>query len=152
MALSVGIVIRFMGRPKVSHLATVKRILRYIKDFVGCRVLFPRADMGIKCNLLDFTDSNWCRGKDGQNSTVGYIFMFGATIISWCSKKELVVALSSCETDYIAILLCVCQVVWLMNLLDELGSSEDEAVILLVDNVSTINLAKNLISQEKSKH
>ncbi|XP_050920390.1 uncharacterized mitochondrial protein AtMg00810-like [Lathyrus oleraceus] len=113
LAFSVSIVNRLMGRPKLSHLAAVKRILHYVKGFVGCKILFPEADIGKKCNLLDFTDSNWCRDKDNRKSTAGYIFMFDATPTSWCSKKEPVVALSYCEIEYIFTSLCACQIVWL---------------------------------------
>ncbi|XP_050909230.1 secreted RxLR effector protein 161-like [Lathyrus oleraceus] len=102
LAFSVGIASRFMERPKVSHLAAVKRILRYVKGTLGCGVLFPVSNTGHKCNLLGYIDSNWCGDKDDRKSTVGYIFMFGSTPISWCSKKEPVVALSSCEAEYIA--------------------------------------------------
>lgn len=68
--------------------------------------------------------------------------MFDGTPISWCSKKELVVALSSCEANYIVASLCMCQVMWLMNLLEESDISEGEAVTLLVDNVFATHLAK----------
>lgn len=78
--------------------------------------------------------------------------MFEETSISWCSKKELVVTLSSCEFVYIATSLCACQAAWLMNLLKELCSEESEAVTPMVDNVSAINLSKNLIAHGRSKH
>lgn len=78
--------------------------------------------------------------------------MFCATLISWCFKKESVVSLSSCEAEFISTSLCVCQVAWLMNLLEELVSNEGEAVILLIDNVSAINLAKNLILHGMNNH
>ncbi|XP_058784994.1 uncharacterized protein LOC131659891 [Vicia villosa] len=67
-------------------------------------------------------------------------------------KKKPVVALSFCKVGCIAALLCVCQVMWLMNLLKELGRNEGEAVTLLVDNVSAINLGKNPIAHRRSKH
>lgn len=152
MVFSVSIVSRFVGRPKVFHLAVVKRILTYVKGFDGCGNLFPAADTGRKCNLLSNIDSNWCGDKDDWKSTIWYIFMFSGTPISWCSKKEPVVALSSCEDEYIVVSLCAWQVVWLMNLLEELGNSDGEAVTLLVDNVSAINLAKNPIIHGRSKH
>lgn len=84
--------------------------------------------------------------------SVGYIHMFGETPISWCPKKESLVALSSCETKYIVALLCVCQVVWMINLLKELGSEEGDTITLMVDNVSTINFAKNPISHGRSEY
>ena len=152
LAFSVGIASRFMERPKVSHLAAVKRILRYVKGTLGCGILFPASDMGKSCELLGYTDSNWCGDKDDRKSTAGYVFMFGGAPISWCSKKEPVVALSSCEAEYIAASLCACQAVWLVNLLRELDSNTRGAVLLLVDNVSAINLAKNPIAHGRSKH
>ncbi|XP_050909332.1 secreted RxLR effector protein 161-like [Lathyrus oleraceus] len=152
LAFSVGIASRFMERPKVSHLAAVKRILRYVKCTLGCGILFSACDMGRSCELLGYTDSNWCGDKDDQKSTAGYLFMFGKTPISWCSKKEPVVALSSFEAEYIAASMCACQAVWLVNLCKELDSSRNEAVLLLVDNISAINLAKNPIAHGRSQH
>ncbi|XP_050888782.1 secreted RxLR effector protein 161-like [Lathyrus oleraceus] len=107
MAFNVGIVSRFMGRPKMSHLEAVKRILRYVKGYVGSEILFTASNMGRKYNLLGFIDSNWCGDKDDRKFTTWYIFIFSGTPTTWCSKKELVVALSSCETKYIAASLCV---------------------------------------------
>ncbi|XP_073221583.1 uncharacterized protein [Cicer arietinum] len=63
-----------------------------VKGTLGCG-----NDMGKSCELLGYTDSNWCGDKDDRKSTVDYVFMFGGAPISWCSKKEPVVALSSCE-------------------------------------------------------
>lgn len=99
-------------------------------------------DTGRKCNLLDFTDSNWYGDKDGRKSTTGYIFMFGGTPISQFSNKELVVALSDCEAEYNVALLCVCQVVWLMNLLKELGINEGKVVTLLINTFLRLILLK----------
>ncbi|XP_058767589.1 secreted RxLR effector protein 161-like [Vicia villosa] len=152
LAFNVAIASKFMERPKVSHLAAVKRILRYIKRSIGCEIVFPTMDRSRKCNLLDFTNSNWCEDKYDRKSTTEHIFMFDGTQISWCLKKEPVVALSSCETEYITASLCACQAAWLTNLLKELGNNEGEAVTLLVDNVPTINLAKNPIAHGRSNH
>ena len=57
--------------------------------------------------------------------------MFGSTPISWCSKKEPVVALSSCEAEYIAASLSACQAMWLVNLMKELGCGDDDATTRL---------------------
>lgn len=78
--------------------------------------------------------------------------MFGATPIYWCSKKEPTVSLSSCEAEYIVASLYACQAVWLMNLLEELCSSEGGAVTLLIDNASAVNISKNPIAHGRSKH
>lgn len=74
------------------------------------------------------------------------------TPTSWCSKKEQVVALSSCEAEYIATSMCACQVVWLMNLMKGLSSEECEVMTLMINNVSIIILTKNLIAHGRIKH
>ncbi|XP_058742304.1 uncharacterized mitochondrial protein AtMg00810-like [Vicia villosa] len=63
LVFNVNIVSGFMEMPKLSHLAEVKRILIYIKGSIACRILFPAANTGKKCNLWSFTNSNWCRDK-----------------------------------------------------------------------------------------
>ncbi|KAK2424896.1 hypothetical protein QL285_035206 [Trifolium repens] len=101
LAYSVGIVSRFMEKPKTSHLIAVKRILRYVKGTIECGILFPASD------------SNWRGDVEDRKSTADYMFYYGGAPISWCSKKEPVVALSLCEAEYIAASLSTCQAVWL---------------------------------------
>ncbi|MCI91857.1 copia-type polyprotein, partial [Trifolium medium] len=60
-------------------------------------------------DLVGYTDSNWCGDKDDMKSTAGYIFLYGGAPISWCSTKEPVVALPTCEAEYIAASLSACQ-------------------------------------------
>ncbi|GAU23070.1 hypothetical protein TSUD_183690 [Trifolium subterraneum] len=119
LAYSVGIVSRFMQKPKLSHLAAVKRILRYIRD---------------------------------RKSTAGYVFLLGGAPIAWSSKKESVVALSSCEAEYIATSLCACQAIWLANLIEEVMGEDHGVVKMRIDNISAINLAQNPVAHGKSKH
>ncbi|XP_050920268.1 uncharacterized mitochondrial protein AtMg00810-like [Lathyrus oleraceus] len=141
LVFSVSVVSKFMEKQKVSHLEEDKRILRYAKGTIGCRIFFPKVYMGIRGNFFGFIDPNWCGDKYGQKSTNGYIFMFGRTSTSWCLKKEPVVALLSCEAEYIVASLYVCQVVWLINLLKELGNNDGDVVTLMIDNVFMINIS-----------
>jgi hypothetical protein len=60
LAYSVGIVSRFMEKPKSSHLMAVKRILRYVKGTIDYGIMFTAADRGKECKLMGYTDSNWC--------------------------------------------------------------------------------------------
>ncbi|XP_050919733.1 secreted RxLR effector protein 161-like [Lathyrus oleraceus] len=89
---AVGIVSRFMSKPKWSHYQTAVRILRYIKGTLKYGVLFP---FGAETNseLLSYSDSDWCGDRVDIRSTYGYLFKFLGSPISWCSKKQPVVAL-----------------------------------------------------------
>lgn len=118
-------------------------------DFI---VIFSAMFKGRSCKLLDYTDLNWHGDKEDKNSTAGYIFMYGETPISWCSKKEPVMAHFSCETEHISASMYACQVVWLMNLMKELCGKDYEVATLMINNVSSTNLAKNPIAHGRNKH
>ncbi|BAT81325.1 hypothetical protein VIGAN_03101800 [Vigna angularis var. angularis] len=95
---------------------------------------------------------NWCGDKSDRKSTVGYVFFFNGAPISWSSIKEPVVALSSCEAEYIAACEATCQAAWLSSLMSELKIEVEGKVRLLVDNKSAIDLTKHPTSHGRSKH
>jgi hypothetical protein len=83
---------------------------------------------------------------------MGYVFRLFDSPISWSSKKQTVVALSTCEAEYISACHAACQGVWLQSLLMEIKLNKNEEFELLIDNKSAINLAKNPIAHGRSKH
>ena len=89
---------------------------------------------------------------DDGKSTSGYAFHIGSAIFSWSSKKQQIVALSTCEAEYIAAAACTCQAMWLGYILGELNLVEEGPVKIYVDNKSVISLAKNPESHSRSKH
>ncbi|KAK2989665.1 hypothetical protein RJ640_021585 [Escallonia rubra] len=89
------------------------------------------------------TDSNYGRDLDDRKSISGYAFHIGSAIFSWSSKKQQIVALSTCEAEYIAAAACTCQAIWLKNILKELYLIEEGPTMIYVDNKSAIALAKN---------
>ncbi|KAK2454958.1 hypothetical protein QL285_002459 [Trifolium repens] len=148
----VGYISRFMSKPLKSHFLAAKRILRYINGTIHYGVLFPYSSKRENLELVGFSDADWCGDKVERKSTSGYLFKFQGAPVSWCYKKQPVIALSSCETEYVAGSLASCQANWLQSLLSEMGIVEDITVVLKLDNKSAINLAKNPISHGKSKH
>lgn len=146
----VGLISRYMENPKLSHFRAAKRIMRYVKGTLDYGILFPSAAK--KCNVLGYSDSDWCGDKSDRKSTTGYVFFYGDAPISWSSKKEQVVALSSCEAEYIAAAMAACQAQWLDNIFGELKMKEKGAITLMVDNKSAINLAKHPVAHGRSKH
>lgn len=99
-----------------------------------------------------YSDFDWCGDKVDRKSTFGYLYWFLNASISWCSKNQSVVALSSCEVEYISSSKVACQILWLESLLEELKMEYKRQVQLFVDNKSTISSAKSLVSHGRSKH
>jgi hypothetical protein len=89
---------------------------------------------------------------DTRKSTTGVFFFLGDNPVSWQSQKQKVVALSSCEAEYIAATTAVCQGIWLARLLGDFREEEPKAATLMVDNQSAISLIKNPVFHERSKH
>src|SRR5206468_2100775 len=94
----------------------------------------------------------WSGDVDDRRSTSGYIFFTYGAPISWSSKKQEVVALSTCEAEYISACETAQQGAWLTSLFAELGCSQFTNLKLLIDNKSAIDLAKNPVSHGRSKH
>jgi hypothetical protein len=146
----VGYVSRFMEAPTTEHLAAVKKILRYVAGTIDYDCSYKRA--GVEARLLGFSDADMGGDIDTRKSTTGVLFFFGPCAISWQSQKQKVVALSSCEAEYIAGTTAACQGTWLAQLLAEVKSEQQEKFTLKMDSQSAIALSKNPVHHERSKH
>lgn len=87
-----------------------------------------------------------------RKSTSGMIFFLSESPVTWQSSKQKVVALSSCEAEYIAASTAACQGVWMARLMSELMGSQATAPVIMVDNRSAISLVKNPVLHDRSKH
>jgi hypothetical protein len=125
IAHAVGIVSRFMEKPSSNHWAAVKQILRYIqgtKDFGCCY----RAGSNT-ATLIGYSDSDHAGDVEDRKSTSGQTFFLGKNNVSWSSQKQRsVVALSSCEAEYVAAAAATCQGLWLSRLLGEMQGKEPD--------------------------
>lgn len=149
LSLSVGIVSRFMEEPVHSYWKALKRILRYIQGTVSYGLFYSKAE---DYKLVGYSDSDWCGDIDDRKSTSGYVFFMGDTAFTWFSKKQPIVTLSTCEAEYVAASGCVCHAIWLRNLLSKMELKQLGATVIHVDNKSAIELAKNPVNHERSKH
>lgn len=103
-------------------------------------------------SLVGYCDSDLDGDIDTSKSTRGVAYFLGKSMISWQSQKQKVVALSTCEAEYMAASVAACQGVWLARLLGDFRSTTVECVELNVDNQSALALMKNLVFHDRSKH
>ena len=149
---SVSVISKFMHDPRKPHLIAAKRILRYVKGTMEYGLLFPYGAKSEVNELIGYSDSDWCGDLTDRKSTSGYVFKFNDAAISWCTKKQPVTALSSCEAEYIAGTFATCQALWLDSVMKELKCEVMKPLTLKIDNKSAISLAKNPVSHGRSKH
>ena len=105
-----------------------------------------------RLELIGYSDSDWARSYNDRKCTIGFVFYFGEATFTWSSKKQRIVALSSCEAEYIAASSSVCHAIWLRRLLQELHMPQEKSTKIYVDNKSAIALAKNPVYHKRSKH
>ena len=133
IAFTVGYVSRFIEDPRKDHWAAVKRLLRYVKGTVDQGIIFSKTDRS-GLQLTVFNDADMAGDIDGRWSTSRMLVFLGSALISWLSLKQKVVALSTCEAEYVAAATAACQVMWLRRLLGELTGVEAHPPALMVDN------------------
>ncbi|KAI3759441.1 hypothetical protein L6452_07265 [Arctium lappa] len=109
IAYAVGVVSQFMHQPQKAHMEAVLRIIRYLKGTAGHGVLF-RSNGHLETQL--YTDADWAGDKGNRRSTAGYFTLVGGNLVTWRSKKQKVVALSSAEAEFRGIARGLTEVLW----------------------------------------
>ena len=117
IAHAVGVVRRYMNNPGNEHWEVVKWILKYLRGTTTHALCFG----GLDTFLQGYVDSNMAGDKDNRRSTTGYVFTIGGTIVSWISKLEKVVALSTTEVEYVAFIEASKEIILLQRFMEELG-------------------------------
>lgn len=149
IAYAVSVVSRFMHNPGKQHMEAVVRILRYLKSAPGKGLLFSKHG---HVDVLGYTDSDWGGKGDRRRSTSGYFTFVGGNLVTWKSKKQKVVSLSSTEAEYRAMVKGMCELLWLKRLMGELGFSSEKPMKLYCDNQSAIKIAENPVQHDRTKH
>ncbi|GKA23814.1 zinc finger, CCHC-type containing protein [Tanacetum coccineum] len=149
LSYSVGLLSRFMQDPKDHHLKAVKQVIRYIKGTKEHGIIYKKEG---GCKITGYSDSSYGINTDQGKGTTGIVFYFGESPITWCTQKQPTVALSSCESEFMAATGAACQALWLKRLLSELTGWEEEKITLKVDNISAIALVRNPVFHGRSKH
>ncbi|KAG7583121.1 GAG-pre-integrase domain [Arabidopsis suecica] len=150
LSYCVGILSRYMQSPRESHAVAMKQCLRYLKGTTTLGLMFGRSKEIPK--LIGYSDSSHNVDPDDGKSTMGHIFYLGGSPISWCSQKQSVVALSSCEAEFMAGTEAAKQAIWLQDLLSEITGKTCEKVTIFIDNQSAIALTRNPVFHGRSKH
>ena len=149
LVYAVSVVSRFMSEPSKLHFAAAKRILRYVQGTKSYGVVF-QAEKDNK--LVGYSDSDWAGSIDDRKSTSGNVFFLGTKPISWSSKKQSTVAMSSAEAEYISASGAACEAVWLRRILKDMKQCQTTPTILFCDNLSAIAMTKNPVFHNRSKH
>jgi hypothetical protein len=146
--LSVCVCARFQSDPKECHLVAVKRILRYLVSTPCFGIWYPKRST---FDLIGYSNSDCVGCKVDSKSTSGTCQFLGRYLVSWSSKKQTYVALSTVEAEYAAAGQCCAQLLWMRQTLRDFGYNLSK-VPFLCDNESAIRLADNPVEHSRTKH
>jgi hypothetical protein len=140
---------QFLVEPRHVHLVVAKHVMRYLKGTLDCGLNYDGDHDFI---LSEHTDSDWAGSVSDRKSTSGCFFSLGSAMISWQSRKQSSIALSTAEAEYIVACSASYEAIWLRKLLTGLFDLEMEATTILTDNQSCIQMTENPILHDRSKH
>lgn len=147
ISFAVNLLSRYCENPGPSHWGAVKRLMRYIKGTCDYKLTYGTSNE----NLKGFSDADWASDLDERKSTTGYIFTIFGGAISWSSKRQATVALSSTEAEFMATVATIQEAIWLKNLYSELFN-ETRTTTIFCDNKGAIQVLNNNSYSSRTKH
>jgi hypothetical protein len=140
---------QFLVEHRRVHLFVAKHVMKYLKGTLDFSLNY-NGDHDFR--LSGYTDSDWAGSVSDRKSTSGCCFILGSTMISWQSRKQSTISLSTTEAKYIVASSTSCEAIWFRKLLKGLFDLEIEAIVILCDNLSCIKMTENQVFHDKSKH
>ena len=131
-----------------EHWEAVKRVLRYVKGTPDHCLEYGGDDVVLSAH----SDSDYAGDVDGRKSVSGYVTKIGGCTVTWSSRKQRIVATSTAEAEYIGLAHCAREVLFLRQLLKELGYEQREPTLILEDNQACIAIAENPAHHARTKH
>jgi hypothetical protein len=151
-----------MQAPVHAHWVAAKRVLRYLSGTKEISLVFgsrskefgadTRGHGKVKVDVCAYADADWANNKGDRKSITGWVSMVNGDPIAWSSKKQRVVALSTCESELYAEAAAIQEVLWTRGILGELGLNPSVGSTVFGDNQSAIAVSANGVKGERTKH
>ncbi|RVW17554.1 Retrovirus-related Pol polyprotein from transposon RE1 [Vitis vinifera] len=146
---AMSVVSQFMHRPSEDHMDAVMRILHYLKSSPRKGLMFSKNG---HLKVVGYTNADWAGNITNRKSTTGYFTFVGGNLVTWRSKKQKVVALSSAEAEFQGMVKEICELIWLKKLLAEIGVAPSSEMNLFCDNTAAIAISHNPVQHDRTKH
>ena len=148
LAQTIQQISQFSQKPTKTHEKAAKHALRYLNGTIDQGITYD-GKLGMK--LESWSDANW-GGEEGRESVSGFVFTLAGGAVTYSSKKQATVALSSTESEYMALLHALKEQIWLLRFLREIDYGIDDQNVIYCDNQSAIALAHNPEHHARTKH
>ena len=149
LSFAVSLLSRFQADPGIEHWKSLLHVIGYIKNTMDYGLTYSRdSDL----TPLAYVDADYGGCRDTRRSTSGYVFMMAGGPVTWSSKRQATVALSTVEAEYVAMSRCAQQMVWMQTWLDEVEITHTIPGVIKGDSRGAITLSKTTRDHGKVKH
>jgi hypothetical protein len=152
ISYAVGVLARFNSNPGPIHWKAVKHVFRYLKGTLDHKLTYGPTPGDPHGPFVTYSDADHGGNSDNGKSTGRYLVKLGTGAVSWSSKLQTMVALSTTEAEYIAAVEAAKEVIWMRQFMGELGYPPSSSSTLLMDNQSAISVSKNPEHHGRMKH
>ena len=146
---AVGLISKFSAKPTKAHLTAAKWIIRYLKGTSDTALRYKKSDEG---QLIRYSDADFAGDLNDQRSTSSHVFFMSQRLISWSSKKQPIVTLSTAEAEYVALSYATQEATWTRRLLSDFHVSLSKPMVIMEDNQGAISIARNPVTHSRTKH
>ena len=151
IAYAVHTLAKFTRSPQPRHWTAIKRVFRYLKGTHTHTLTYGGSDEDWKPELNMYCDADWASSSD-RKSISGYVFLLASGAVSWSSKKQATIALSTAEAEYVAATHAAKQILWHRSLFNELEIQQPETLTLFSDNQAAISISHHPEFHARTKH
>lgn len=144
---------QYLSQPKQQHMIAAKHVMRYLKGTIDNELCYKKSAESL--HLVAYSDADWAQNLSDRRSTTGYCISLTekGPAVSWKSKKQPTVALSTCEAEYMALAATTQECLYLVQLLDGMDRTcKYVPVKVFEDNQGAIALSKNPVNRQRCKH
>jgi hypothetical protein len=153
IAEAVRCVCTFVSNPGLPHWRAVKKIFSYLKGHQTLSLVFSSSSSSNTLTpAVAFTDSDYANDKETRHSVSGGVVFLSSAPVIWVCRSQGSVTLSSTEAETVALTELLREVVWLRNLLREMGYEQKEPTVVYIDNQAAKSIANNEQSSRRLKH
>lgn len=150
ISFSVSNLSQFNKCPGMAHWKAVKRVLRYLKGTLNCKLKYDRNSKITK--LCGYTDADWGSSFIDSKSCTGYVFICQGGAVTWATKKQPTVALSTGEAEYMSVSAATQEALWLAQLKTEILDDEMSPLEIHCDNKAAVDLTEKGTFSPRAKH
>ena len=147
IAQAVGILSRFMSAPTDMHMSCVKQVIRYLAGTPNLGLKYSSGND----EMIGYCDADFAGDVDKRKSTSGHVFILNGAAISWVSRLQKTVAMSTCEAEFMAASDAAKEALWLRRLLAEL-IGDIKSTKIYIDNQGALKLIHHPHAHQRTKH